>query len=327
MKKLSSYILRSLISNSNQRILIPFYHAVSDEAPPFVEHLYRPRSIVNFERDLDTLLEFYKPISLKELTKLTKSELKGNENYFHLTFDDGLDNFYEIVAPILKKKNIPATIFLNTDFVDNKELFFRYKASLLLGEYLNSTVDVKNLFYKFLKKNNYTGTNVRAFLLTIKYQNKSILDDLADVLNYDFSYFLKIEKPYLSKIKIKELITEGFTFGAHSENHPFFNELTRGEQLAQTFNSINWVKKELNQSVKAFSFPFHDIGIPKAFFEKLSDEMDISFGTSGIKRDSVKNNFQRISFERAPSNIKLFLIKEYFNYFLKIPLGKSIIKR
>ena len=58
-----------------------------------------------------------------------------------------------------------------------------------------------------------------------------------------------------------------------------------------------------------------------------SENMDISFGTSGIKKDVIKNNLQRISFENFGKNTKLYLIKEYLKYFLKIPLGKSIMKR
>ena len=49
-----------------------------------------------------------------------------------LSFDDGLREVYTIIAPILKERGLPATFFITTDFIDNKKLFYRNKASLLI---------------------------------------------------------------------------------------------------------------------------------------------------------------------------------------------------
>ena len=64
MKSITSIILNKLIVKSKQRILIPFYHAVTDDDLNYIGDLYSPRKIADFEKDLDVLLEFYKPISL-----------------------------------------------------------------------------------------------------------------------------------------------------------------------------------------------------------------------------------------------------------------------
>jgi len=326
---ITSYLLNFLVASSKQRILIPFYHAVTNTVPSFIGDLYPPRKIEDFEKDLDILLEFYEPISLTELMLIVKSGEKPQKNYFHLTFDDGLANFYDIVAPILLKRNIPATVFLNTNFVDNKELFFRYKASLLLNNYEQSNNTIKDKYHEFIAKNNCESTNVTDFLLAINFQNKEILDDLAIKLNFSFNDFLESNKPYLTKPQINALIAQGFTFGAHSESHPLYSQLPLTSQIDQTTKSVNWLKTEFNLDYKAFSFPFTDFGVSANFYKLMKEEnmIDISFGTSGIKRDLVKNNLQRISFEEAGKSAKLFLLKAYIRYFNKIPLGKSIMKR
>jgi len=326
---ITSHLINFLIAGSKQRILIPFYHAVINTVPSFIGDLYPPRKIEDFERDLDVLLEFYEPISLTELILIVKSGEKPKKNYFHLTFDDGLANFHDIVTPILLKRNIPATVFLNTDFVDNKELFYRYKASLLLNNYEHSNITIKDKYHGFIVENNFENNSVSDFLLSINFKNKEILDDLAIVLNYSFDNFLESNKPYLTKPQINALIGQGFTFGAHSESHPLYSQLPLTSQIDQTSKSVDWLQKEFDVDYKAFSFPFTDLGVSINFYELMKKEnmLDISFGTSGIKRDLVKNNLQRISFEEAGKSAKLFLLKAYIKYFFKIPLGKSIMKR
>lgn len=327
MKKTSSFLLEKLIQYSGQNIMIPFYHAVSDEPMNFVSGLYPPRKIKDFEKDLDVLLEFYEPITLEKLIEIVNSGKEISKKYFHITFDDGLSNFYDVVAPILKKRNIPATVFVNTGFVNNNSLFYRYKVVLLLEVYKKLGTKEKMNFEKILKKYNTENLKIDAFLLNIDYYNKFILDELAQSIGYSFSNYLKLEKPYLSKSQLIELMDDGFTIGAHSVDHPFYYKISEAEQLNQTRDSIAYLQTELGVDYKVFSFPFADFGVNRSFFDQLKNELDISFGTSGIKRDVIQNNFQRISFEHAGKDAKQYLAKEYIKYFLKTPLKKSVMKR
>ncbi len=324
MSFISESILKNLISGSKQRVLLPFYHKVTDDKNSFAKDLYIPRKIIDFKNDLDVLLKYYKSISLQEFISISKQK-SIKENYFHLTFDDGLSNFYKVVAPILLEKKIAATVFINTDFVDNKSLFYRYKASLLYQIYEKSTTNNKNKFYDFF---NEKGT-VKERLFAINYQNKLFLDELASVVNYSFEEYLEKEKPYLTSHQIQELIDMGFTIGAHSKSHPLYSMISLDEQLDETIESINWLVNKFQLNYKAFSFPHTDLEVTYDFFEKLAktNEIDVSFGTSGIKKDTLKTNFQRIVFEIAKPNMENYLIKEYIKYLLKIPLFKNVMPR
>ena len=59
--KISNYLkvvpLNILVKGTGQRNIYPFYHAVSDEELIHIKHLYKVRTVKEFERDLDFLLK------------------------------------------------------------------------------------------------------------------------------------------------------------------------------------------------------------------------------------------------------------------------------
>lgn len=318
-------LLKNIISLSNQRILVPFYHKVSDTNPSYEKYLYKARKIEDFKNDINIFNKYYRSVKLEKLIKLYNSETTIKQNYYHITFDDGLSNFYNVVAPILEEKKIPATVFVNSNFIDNKELFYRYKASLLIQFYQKSTLKVKHNFYEFFN----SKLKIQEKLLSIGFDNRKVFDELADFVGYSFNDFLEKEKPYLTTDQIKDLIDRGFTIGSHSINHPLYSELSLNEQILQTKESIKFLHQNLNLDYTVFSFPFTDLGVSNGFFQSsfYKNNIDLSFGTSGIKKDKIKNNFQRLFFEIDNKKATSYLLEQYIKYLLKIPLGRSNMPR
>lgn len=294
--------LERLIKRTNHRLILPFYHVVSDVNPIHIKNLYEPRSIEQFTRDLDFLLENYKSISLRELIEANKSGEIITENCFHLTFDDGLKEFYSNVAPILKERNVHATVFLNSDFIDNKTLFYRFKASILYEESKDSE------------------------LLKLNYLEKDVIDRFANEIDADFDKYLKLEQPYLTSEQINELIREGFTFGAHSKDHPLYNELSLEQQINQTKESLATIKSQFNLNYSVFSFPFTDDGVSQKLFNEIADFTDFTFGCAGIKDDSINNHLQRIPMETSQPAENI-IKSEYLYCLIKQMVGKNKIIR
>lgn len=111
---------------AKQFVICPYYHVVSDEILPHVRPLYPYRTVAQFRADLDWLLAHYTPIRWSEIETCRAAQKPA----FCLTFDDGLKEFYTVVAPILEEKGVPCVCFLNSAFIDNKDLMFRYKEAL-----------------------------------------------------------------------------------------------------------------------------------------------------------------------------------------------------
>lgn len=305
---------RFLYNRHGNLIVAPYYHAVSDQPLPHIRHLYRAKNIREFESDLDFLLKFYQPIDFHDYVRMLENPAKvKGKTPFLLSFDDGLREFYDTIAPILMRKGIPAICFLNSSFIDNKALFFRYKASLLIEKH-GSNID----------------ETTRQEILAVRYADKEQLDAMALELGLDFGAFLETEKPYLSSGQIEELIKKGFHFGAHSIDHPEYRFLSLQEQLVQTTKSVELVSNQFGLGYRLFSFPFTDYGVSKAFFDfVLQDKKvaDLSFGCAGLKRDIHPRHIQRIAMEQNKLSAEEILRKEIFYFWLKIPFGKNRIHR
>ncbi len=289
--------------NARHRVLLPFYHTISNDVLPHINALYRIKTTQEFEADLDFLLSVARPINLETLIYHSKNNIDFNENVFHLTFDDGFREIYDIIAPILLQKKIPATFFINSEFIDNKNLMFRNKVSLLLQKE-NSEQSIRNFRHK----------------------DTAIIDTLLEKNGINLLDFLEKEQPYLTINKIQTLHNQGFTFGAHSVNHPEYRYISYEEQLRQTEESIAFIQEITGSKLRVFSFPFTDTSVSKTFFDTM--QFDISFGCAGVKDDTAPQHWQRIALENsAISSARDLFALEYLYYHLRKLTKKSIIER
>lgn len=316
---------------SRVKFILPLYHLISDSPPAHVRYLFPVRNVKAFVKDIDFLAGKFKPVPLDDLIQYVRNGEKPGRPVFHLTFDDGLREFHDVVAPILKEKGIPATCFLNTAFIDNKSLFFRFKASLLIDRLRSRKAGTEEwcMFHQWELANDLHGKYYRKVILDIDYNRQDLLDELATAIRFSFPEYLSNEQPYLTIGQIKSLIDQGFTFGAHSIDHPEYYMLSEEDQITQTIRSIESVTGSFNLPYKAFAFPFTDHEIAGTFFKKIFDQeiADITFGTAGLKKDSFERNLQRIPVENFSGTLQEVIKNEMaYSLFLKL-FGRYKIDR
>lgn len=324
-------MLQKLIQISNKKLLIPLYHAISDEPPAHLKNLYRLRSINQFKNDLAVILKFFEPISAEDLVYSIKNSKPLTKNSVLFTFDDGLREVKDFIAPILKEKGIPAIFFINSGFVDNKALFYRFKSSLIIERLSKSNAQELKWITEILKVNSTRFISLKNAVLQVTYSSQFILDKIANYLEVDFDDFLKNKSPYLSTDEIRTLMKQGFYIGAHGVDHPEFFNITFEEQYRQVKESVRWVQKYINPDFNLFAFPFTDFNVSKQFFESIYADhelnLDLTFGCAGFKDEFLKYHLQRVPFEIKNNSAKTTLRQEYIRYLLKKGIRKNYIRR
>ena len=295
--------IAQLVKGDEVPVLLPFYHLISDQEHPF-QYNYRILSPTRFREDLDFLLAHFDPISLEELH--SGMNLK---NSFHLSFDDGLREGFDVIAPILKEKGVPATFFINPAFVDNHDLFHRYKAAVL---------------NQFFAKNGVMAE------LQNTYADLMSLDQMAEDVGLNWEEYLRQENPYMTLDQLSQLERDGFTIGAHSWDHPEFWLLDEERQLDEIRESMEWLAANFAQKIKAFAFPFTDFGVSPFVFDAIRRERlcDLTFGTAGLKLEKEAKHYQRLNMERPVYKSAENLLKaEYLSYQLKRLVDQHVAKR
>ena len=268
------------------------------------------------------MLTHFRAVHPEELILASQTGQKLSPDGFLLSFDDGLSEAYDTIAPILQQKGISAFFFLNPAFLDNRELFYRCKLSLVLDalEFQKPGEAVLERMSGLLGIPGTEKTVIQSAVLAVNYLNRKLADDLGDCLELSFDEYLKKVKPYLLTEQVKELIRKGFYFGAHSLDHPNYRLISLEEQLFQTRESCKYMRRSFGISYTAFSFPHEDAGVKQVFFDELQREpspsIDVFFGTQNQKIEIQNRMFHRFNAERPEYPIE-GLVKGLLLYNLK----------
>jgi len=204
----------------------------------------------------------YNILSLKEIIFSIKNNLVLPVNTCAITFDDGFENNYSIVAPILNDFKIPATFFFSTDFVENNTMswidkieycFEKKKILVLKLPWLKKKITIKNNKTKFSTLNSIRK-NVKS---NLSYKENDIVAsifkqcdlDLIDESNLDID-----KKINWKQIKIMSE-NKLFDIGGHNHNHLSFGSLTKKQINYEIKTCVNLFKKRLGVSLKYYSYP------------------------------------------------------------------------
>ena len=318
-----------LRNRANVNPLVVNYHTVSNKELPHVIHLYRYRDVNGFKQDLDFFVSRYRPIGMLELLESLKDKrFKLPENAILLTFDDGFREIYDVAAPILLEKKLPATFFITSNCIDNKCISHNNKQSLLIDCLKKNTPNLlKSEIDDFIRKNEIPGNNLQEYIQNVPYKKSHLVDHIATLMGMDFSQFLEEHEPYLTTTQIEELLNNGFAIGGHSLDHARFTELTLEEQVKQAKLSVDYLVDHFSIGYRVFAFPYSDHHVSNGFFRALENDMDASFGTHGLKKDPVPNHYQRISVEKFNQSARRTIKFHYGRRIIYHLLGKEYMIR
>lgn len=330
MESAKSALNTQKVFNRDAQGIMPFYHMVSNADVAYVKHLYSFRSVEGFERDLDHFASKYRAIDLAELQASVNNGNGMPDGGFFLSFDDGFRELYDIVRPMLLKKGIPATFFLNKAFVDNKALFYRNKVSLLIEQYITQPDSYHApAIEAFLNDHGVAGGSFKERIKSVEYPRRNLIDDLAERMGFNEHDWLQSVQPYLTSEQVRTMVADGFTFGGHSIDHPKYSTISIDEQLRQTRESVDLVCETFKLNYRVFAFPFHDQFVSRSFFDAVKAEgiADLTFGTAELQHDAVDFNLQRMWFENTDLSAQQVIEKCFADKLSRIAANTDLIRR
>jgi peptidoglycan/xylan/chitin deacetylase (PgdA/CDA1 family) len=300
---------------SGVSLVVPFYHMVSDSHVPHVSNLYRFRGVAEFTADLEFFARNLKPVSLADIVDALDGKRSLPRSCFHITFDDGFSEVYEIVAPILERFGIPATFFLNTAYLDGGGLPHYNVLSILLDqeEILHPSKALEARLETIVPAATPGRTTLQERIRSIGYTQSHLLRELAQAIGFDLDQYIQSRQPCLTSKQVASLSGKGFGIGSHSHTHPLYSEISLTKQLEETRTSIESLAARFGVAPRAFAFPHNDTGVEEEFFSAVFSErmLDISFGTSGLISHFHPRNIQRVSMEKTAAHASKILARQF----------------
>ncbi len=316
-----------LMKLARKKSIAIFYHYIKkDTEDELTSHLYKAKNITQFLEDIHYLKKHFRSISIEEFL-----QKKYKKDYtFFLSFDDGLSNFYDVVAPILKQEKVQAINFLNSGFIDNKELFYRYKINFLIDFILRNDIDInkKRALKDILALKEFHLKNVVVELTKMNIHQTKKIDKLLRIINFSEEEYLLNNTPYLTQNQILELKQDGFYIGAHSKTHPRYENISLKKQIEETLTSVQEITNRFDLKKQYFAFPFSDDGVTKHFFNEIKSKVTATFGTAGLKDECIDFHYQRIPMEyNSVYSAETIIKTELVYYIFKKIIGYQKIKR
>ncbi len=213
-----------------------------------------------FERQMRFLRSRFDPITLAELADQLESGTAIDPGRFVVTFDDGwLDN-YEFALPVLTKLDIPATIFLSTDFIDSDKKFWFIQArqawmSLDRGSFQEI---LDNLQRETAPSEIDSATLIADFDSFAEFVKK-LAPDTADKLLKQMNPLISAELENIRWVvnweEIARMASNGIDLGSHGQSHTILTALDKDQVETELTSSRRILEEKTSRAVDLLAYP------------------------------------------------------------------------
>ena len=259
------------LAHSGQSTVVLMYHRI-DPAPsshhpiPQAFGVERGVPVDAFERQIRFMLKHFEP---REPTHLfSESSTKPG---FTVTFDDGYADNLHLAAPILQRLNVPAAIFLNSDFIGTDQRFWWETLGAMIRESQLERLDVgaisdigESHLWGQAESLPLTNESERArahwsisqtLMRTPTPGVSTALQNLAHALSVP----LRVEDrdwPLLNWDQVRTLTQLGFEIGAHGATHANLGLADPETVRQEVLQSITEIESQLQKKVRSFAYPY-----------------------------------------------------------------------
>lgn len=287
-----------------------------------------------FEQHLYFFLKHFEIISTNDLAELYSNN-SVDKRYAVITFDDGYQDNYQFAYPLLKQLNIPATLFVATDFIDQKCIPWWDEVAWIIKS--SSPEDIAKCGW-LSERHLYSMTpaqQIKAVLQVIKKDKKtSIQEKLAHlrlVSGKSFSIERLENKLFADWDMIREMGNNGIIIGSHTCSHRILSHLSEREQEQELSLSKAKIEHELSHSTNTLAYPVGGFDSFTSTTEKLAKKIGYKLAFSyvnGVNKkltSDTKYQLRRIPVDNNPSKKDLLSAIVRANHTNKVKTHKSSV--
>jgi peptidoglycan/xylan/chitin deacetylase (PgdA/CDA1 family) len=231
-------------------LIILTYHSFTTK---WLYGLFNSLPVYRFEQQLRFLKQHFHIVSLEQGVENIQAGCVSDKPFLAITIDDGFRDNYTLAWPLLKHYEVPATIFLTTDFLDTGrspwptqlvEMFERTERQTMEFQFRSElrTRKEKSLAVHRLK---------RAWSILPPQERFSKLAALREYLGVkdDTRY------PPLTWTQVREMQKEGISFGSHTVYHSIFPAVDDDVVEMELRDSKQRIESELQEPCNLFAYP------------------------------------------------------------------------
>ncbi len=239
--------------------LIIAYHRFTDIIPVYdIKGTVSNGTAADLSEEIKFLKETFRIVSMDEMMADINKPLSLRETAV-LTFDDGYRDNYEYVYPVLRKHNVPASIFITCNIIDNKDMLWFDRVAFLFGKLPAGEYRVPFLGKALVPKQGKRRASI-IFAESLKPLKKEHLDEIIGCLEkaagvkLDEALF-KALNLYLNAGDIKTMSADGVCIGAHTLSHCILNRVSPENAEREMVESKRILESITGRSVDYFSYP------------------------------------------------------------------------
>lgn len=211
-------------------------------------------------RPLDTALELHCRHLKKHYHPVSEADVRAwllgceplPQNAILVTVDDGHEDFYTVALPLFTRYEIPALVFLVSDFVDERAWLWFDKL-----EYLFAHTKRERLEIKIGEERATTQTGVLQALKRVPEQRKlELIAELAHFLEVDLPRHPTPAYAPLTWDQIRTASSQGTSFGGHTCTHPILTRLPGPEAIHREISDGKTrIEEKLPGCLISFAYP------------------------------------------------------------------------
>lgn len=228
-----------------------------------------------FEKHLRYLSHNYQVVTMQQLMEERSSQRADPRPLCAITFDDGWSDNYHYALPLLRKYDMPATLFISTDFIDSNRVpwFYDLLRSLhLLSDCIEQgTANVEALRSNELPESVVTWAGllggqrleaIERLIEALKLLPVSRLTDLVGTLSkltqHASGHLSGGQPAMLTWDNVREMHRNGFEIGSHGVTHWILTRLSGAQLEHEVLQSKQNIENELKEPIQGFSYPNGD---------------------------------------------------------------------
>lgn len=212
----------------------------------FAFYLHDELSQDNFEQTLLWFKNRYNIVPMQEIREYIYDD-RPLKNSCVLTVDDGWRSTYDVIYPVMKKHNIPFTIFVSPYVMETGMNFWYYTMKFCNQEELKDMIIKRGSF----------AENVRQYPCELIFKEMQI-DEVYGVLNEYLKKHPEISVPrgFMNTQEVLEMHKSGLVeVGAHTMVHPILKGESAERANSEIVDSVTRLSSILDSQVKSFAYP------------------------------------------------------------------------